>query len=219
MSMTLYHCHDARSMRCLWTLEELGVNYQLVNMEFPPRYRQKGYLEVNPLGTVPALVTDGVTMTESSAIAQYLVEKFAPNDLGLDISDPQYPLYLNWLQRSDATLTFPQTLILRYGFLADEGSKQPRVVSDYTKWFLTRLSCVEEALNGRDYLVADRFTVADICVGYAVFLARKLKLSEHFGPATFAYLERITDRPAFRRVLDKQAELLDRQPELKLLFK
>lgn len=218
MSIILYHCHDARSMRCLWTLEELGIDYQLVNMEFPPRYRHQGYLEINPLGTVPALSVDGVTMTESSAIAQYLVEKYGPCQLGLDISHPDYPLYLNWLQRSDATLTFPQTLILRYGFLADKKHKLPQVVDDYTQWFLSRLKCVEDALQSRDYMVADRFTIADICVGYAVFLARKLKLGEHFGPATQDYLERITNRESFGRVLDKQAELLDRQPELKMLF-
>ncbi len=219
MSITLYHCHDARSMRCLWTLEELGVDYELVNMEFPPRYRQPGYLQINPLGTVPALVTDGITLTESTAIAQYLVEKFGPHSLGLDISHPEYPLYLNWLQRSDATLTFPQTLILRYGFLADDINRQPQVVQDYTRWTLARMSCVEEALSDRDYLVADRFTVADICVGYALYLARKLKLGDQLGPACRSYLARIIDRPAFARVVEKQAELLERQPELKMLFK
>lgn len=219
MSIKLYHCYDARSIRCLWTLEELGVDYELVNMEFPPRYRHEGYLEINPLGTVPALEVDGVTMTESTAIAQYLVEKFGPSPLGLDISHPDYPLYLNWLQRSDATLTFPLTLVLRYDFLADEKTKQPQVVADYSKWFLARLKSVEEALQDRDYLVANRFTVADICVGFAIYFAKKLKLDDKFGPATQAYLERITDRDAFNRVLGKQAELLDRQPELKMLFK
>jgi glutathione S-transferase len=218
MSITLYHCHDARSMRCLWTLEELGVDYNLVNMEFPPRYRHQGYLEINPLGTVPTLITDGVTMTESSAIAQYLVEKYGPSELGLDISHPEYPLYLNWLQRSDATLTFPLALILRYNFWGDQKSKLPQVVDDYTQWFLSRLRCVDDALKDRDYLVADRFTIVDICVGFAIYFARKLKLSKNFGSETQDYLMRITGREAFKRVLAKQAELLERQPELKTLF-
>ena len=57
MSITLYHCYDARSLRPLWTLEELGLTYELVNMEFPPRYKHPDYRDINPLGTVPAIYT------------------------------------------------------------------------------------------------------------------------------------------------------------------
>ncbi len=209
MSITIYHCHNARSMRPLWTLEELGVEYEQVNMEFPPRFRYEGYLDINPLGTVPAMEIDGVTMTESSAMAQYLVEKFGPSDLGLDISHADYPLYLNWLQRSDATLTFPLTLVMRYGMFEKKENRLPKVVADYTQWFLSRLRSVEAALGGREYLVADRFTIADICVGLPLYLAAKLKLDVNFGPHTAAYLERITEREAFKRVCDSQSELKD----------
>ena len=67
MAMKLYHCTDARSFRPLWTLEELGLDYELVNMPFPPRALYPGYLAINPLGTVPTLVDGGLTlMTESS---------------------------------------------------------------------------------------------------------------------------------------------------------
>lgn len=207
MTITLYHCRDARSLRPLWTLEELGIDYNLVNMEFPPRFKHDGYLDINPLGTVPTLIIDGVTMTESTAISLYLVEKFAPADLGLNISHAEYPLYLDWLHRSDTTLTFPQTLILRYGIFEKAARRLPRVVDDYTRWFLSRLRSVEEALTDRDYLVADRFTVVDICVGYALILGRKLNLGEQYGPLTQAYLDRITDRDGFGRAGKKQAAL------------
>ena len=207
MTIKLYHCRDARSMRPLWTLEELGVDYELVNMEFPPRHHHRDYLDVNPLGTVPALSIDGVVMTESSAMAQYLVERFAPTNLALDISHSEYALYLNWLHRSDTTLTFPQTLILRYTMLEKNERRQPQVAADYTQWFLSRMRSVEDALVDREYLVADRFTIADICVGYAIFLGRKLKLDKNFGPRTLAYLDRITDRPGFKNTLEKQAGL------------
>lgn len=207
MLIKLYHCRDARSIRPLWTLEELGVDYELINMEFPPRYRHKDYLDVNPLGTVPALIVDGVTMTESSAMTQYLVEKLAPNDLALDKSHADYPLYLDWLHRSEATLTFPQTLILRYAYFEKDERKQPQVAKDYTQWFLSRLRCVENALLDRDFLVTDRFTIADICVGYALLLARNLKLDSEFGPKTLNYLSRITNRDGYRRTLEKQSGL------------
>jgi len=205
--ITLYHCHDARSLRPLWTLEELGINFKLVNMEFPPRFVYEEYLNINPLGTVPALIIDGITMTESTAISLYLVEKFAPTDLMLNISHADYPLYLDWLHRSDTTLTFPQTLILRYGMFEKAERRLPRVVDDYTRWFLSRLRSVEDALQDRDYLVADRFTIVDICVGYALILGRKLNLGEQYGSLTQAYFDRITDRDGFRQACEKQSVL------------
>lgn len=201
--MKLYHCKDARSLRALWTLEEMGLDYELVNMEFPPRFTQPGYLDINPMGTVPTLVDGTVTLTESSAMCQYLAEKYGPTELGLDVSDPQYGEYLNWLYRSDATLTFPQTLVLRYTRLEPEERRVPQVVADYTQWYYSRLRSVEMALEGRDYLLGDRFTVADIAVGYAVFLGVSLGLDGKYKPNTKAYLARLMARPAFQRARAK----------------
>ena len=69
--MKLYHCADARSLRVLWTLEEMGLDYELVNMPCPPRSAYPGYLDINPLGTVPTLVDGALTMTESTGICHY----------------------------------------------------------------------------------------------------------------------------------------------------
>ena len=68
----LYHCSDARSLRPLWALEELGLEYELINMEFPPRATYPGYLDLNPLGTVPTFTDGELVMTESSGICHYL---------------------------------------------------------------------------------------------------------------------------------------------------
>ena len=205
--MKLYHCHNARSFRALWTLEEMGLDYELVNMAFPPRMTYPGYLEINPLGTVPAF-TDGVlTMTESSGICHYLTEKYGPTELGMDKADPAYGAFLNWLYRSDATLTFPQTIILRYTRLEPEERRLPQAAEDYAIWFLSRMKGTELALEGRDYLCADRFTVADIAVHYALFLGETLGLSERYKPNCLRYLAALKERPAFQRAQEKQKEL------------
>jgi glutathione S-transferase len=117
----LWHCHNSRSLRPLWALEEMGLDYQLVELPFPPRIYQKDYLGVNALGTVPYFV-DGsreheIQMTESTAICHYLVERYQQPSFGISPDHAEYGDYLNWLYQSDATLTFPQTIALRYGFL------------------------------------------------------------------------------------------------------
>jgi len=199
MTITLYHCNQTRSMRPLWALEEMGLAYDLVTMPFPPRVFHKAYKEVNPLGTVPCLIDGDVKMTESAGICQYLADLYGPTPLGLTPKDADYGGYLNWLHRSDATLTFPQTLVLRYTNLEPEERRSPQVAEDYRLWFLGRMRSVEEALADRIYLCADRFTMADICVGYAIHLALTIGIDEVLTPNTASYWRRLTERPAYRR--------------------
>ncbi len=199
MTIKLYHCNQARSMRAVWALEEMGLDYELVVLKFPPRAFHKDYKEINPLGTIPYMIDGDVKMTESSGICQYLADVHGPTPLGLTSQDAEYGDYLNWLHRSDATLTFPQTLILRYKFFEPEGRKQPQVAEDYKKWFLARLRSVEDAMQTRSYLVAERFTMADIAVGYAVHLAISLDMWDDFTPGIQDYFNRLKERPAYQR--------------------
>ena len=202
--MKLYHCKDARSLRPLWTLEEMGLDYELVNMDFPPRFTYEGYLDINPMGTVPTFIDGNSTLTESAGICQYLVEKYGPTDIGMTIDDAEYGEYLNWIHRSDATLTFPQTLVLRYTRLEPEERRIPQVVDDYSQWYLSRLRAVEMALEGKDFLCANRFTIADITVAYALFLGVSLGLSERYKPNCKRYLASMMERPGWKRAQEKQ---------------
>jgi glutathione S-transferase len=200
--MKLYHCKGARSVRPLWTLEEMGLDYELESMPFPPRFLREGYTDLTPIGTVPYFVDGDVEMTESAGISQYLVDTHGPTDLGLKPGDKDYGQYLNWLHRSDATLTFPQTILLRYTQLEPEERRIKQAADDYTQWFFSRLKSVERATADREYLCADRFTIADICVGYALYLADTLGLREGFKPNTEKYYARLAERPAFKRAIE-----------------
>ena len=193
----LYHCVDARSFRALWALEEMGLPYRLHLLPFPPRVRQPGYLDLNPLGTVPLLIDDDVRMTESAAIPQYLAERYGPTPLAIAVGEPDYALWLDWLHRSEATLTFPLTLVLRYGQLEPEERRLPQAADDYAQWFLSRLRHLTRALEDREWLCGGRFTMADLCVGYALLFATTLGLEHRFSPAVAAYWRRLSARPAF----------------------
>jgi glutathione S-transferase len=195
--MKLYHCQGARSLRCVWALEEMGLDYELETLPFPPRLFAKHYKEVNPLGTVPALIDGDVMLTESVGICHYLAEKYGPTPLSVKPGEKDYGLYLNWMFRSDATLTFPLTIVFRYTALEPEERRLPQAAEDYRKWFLGRWSAVETGLEGRDYLCADRFTMADICVGYALYFANTLGVGEAMTPNVAKWWARISGRPAY----------------------
>jgi glutathione S-transferase len=192
----LYHCADARSFRALWTLDEMGLPYRLHLLPFPPRQLRPEFVELNPLGTVPLFIDGIVRMTESAAIPQYLVTRYGPSPLAVSMDESDYALWLDWQHRGEATLTFPQTVILRYSRL-EPADDLERVIGDYTQWFLSRLRHVTRALADREWLCADRFTTADISVGYALLLAENLGLSGKFSPEICAYWNRLTSREAF----------------------
>jgi glutathione S-transferase len=202
--LVLHHCLSARSFRPLWMLEELGVEYELKVLPFPPRVHARDYLEVNPLGTVPALFDGPVRMTESAAICQYLAARFSPGDMDVGIDEPDFGPYLNFLHFGEATLTFPQTLVLRYRHFEPPERRQPQVADDYARWFLARLRPLGSLLTDRDYLCAGRFTAADVSVGYALLLAKHLGLHERFEPAVLRYWQRLAERDGYRRAMQAQ---------------
>jgi len=201
--MKLYHCSNSRSVRPLWTLEELGLDYELTVMPFPPRFAYEEYLDINPLGTVPTFIDGDVVMTESTAICQYLVEKFGPTDLAVSPDEPEYGAYLNWLFRSDATFTFPLAIVLRYTQLEPEEKRNPQVAQDYAIWFHSRIRSVEAALEGKDFLVGNRFTIADIAVGYALQFGDRLGLSDRYKPNCQRYLAQLNERAGYKRSQEK----------------
>ena len=197
----LYHCNAARSFRPLWMLEELGLPYDLKMLPFPPRVFAKDYLAINPLGTIPFMIDGDTRMSESSGICHYLGTRYGPTPLVVNVEEPAYGAFLNWMYFSDATLTFPQTLVLRYTQLEPEERRNPQVATDYAKWFLGRLRAVEAATGKADMLCADRFTAADISVGYALRLAENIGLAKDFGPNVAAYWQRLQARDGFKRAV------------------
>jgi glutathione S-transferase len=196
--MQLYHCARARSFRALWTLEEMGLPYELVQVPFPPRFRHEGYLDLNPMGTVPTFFDGDLRMTESTAIVHYLVTKYGPTDLAVTPDEPAYAAYLNFLIMAEATLTFPQTVYLRYTFLEPEERRLPQAAADYTQWFASRFKAAA-TLMGPEFACADRFTAADISLGYAVKLANAIGIGAAVPAAAQAYWERLRERPAVQR--------------------
>ncbi len=200
----LYHCISARSFRPLWTLEALGLPYKLKVLPFPPRIHDKKFLEINPLGTVPFFVNGSVEMSESAAICQYLCSLSAPNSLNVDIDESDYGSYLNCLHFGEATLTFPQTLVLRYSRFEAKSRRVPQVADDYARWFLARLKTLDAKLLNNSYLCSNRLTAADISVGYALFLAEYLELDKRFTPSVKKYWHHLKTCESFVRAINAE---------------
>lgn len=199
----LYHCESARSFRALWALEELRLPYELVLMPFPPRARFPDYRSLNPLGTVPVMFDGEHRMTESVAICHYLGAKYGPSDLIVGPEEAPFAEYLNFLHMGEATLTFPQTIVLRYTRLEPPERRAVQAADDYRIWFLSRLRAAASMAGGR-YVCADRFTMADISFAYSLLLASSLGLQAEFPTKLTSYWQAMQQRPGFMRA--KHAE-------------
>jgi glutathione S-transferase len=168
-------------------------------------------MALNPLGTIPLMIDGETRMTESSGICHYLGVKYGPTPLMVGVDDPAYGAFLNWMYFSDATLTFPQTLVLRYTQLEPEERRNPQVATDYAKWFLGRLRAVEAAIGKSETLCAGRFTAADIVIGYALRLADNIGLAMDFGPNVAAYWQRLQARDGYKRAVAAEVQAGDEQ--------
>ena len=200
----IYATENSRAIRPIWTAEEMGLEYELIMMPFPPRIFMKEYLDINILGTVPYMIDGNIKMTESVAISQYFVEKYGPTVLQVAPDEEDYPNYLNWLYHSDATLTFPQTVVLRYKF--QEPGVADAAVEGYSRWFVSRLKLLEQSLENKEYLCSERFTLADICVSYAINLAEALGIKQALKPNIKRWSENLFSRPAFIKSKDYKYE-------------
>jgi glutathione S-transferase len=199
----LYTCARSRGLRATWAAEEAGVDIDLRILPFPPRHLAPEFMELNPLGTVPLLVDGDAQLTESCAIAHYLATRDGYTQLAIAPGEPDYAAYCDYTYHADATITFPQTVYMRFAiFEKDKGLAEAGHA--YAKWFHKRLVKVEQRLADREFLCADRFTVADICVGYALILAESVGLDDGVPESLKDYRARLTARPAYQRAFARE---------------
>lgn len=195
--MILYHCRDGRSFRPLWAIEELGLACELRILPFPPRLAAPEYLEENPLGTVPLLIDGATRMRESAMIGHYLAVK-ADSDLAVAPDEKDYGRYLDALAYGETTLTWPQAVALLYGTFPPEAERLPRVVEDMKIRLGILFADLGGLLGDREWIAADRFTMADISIGYAIKLSGYIGLSEPLDDRVAKYFERLSTRAGYR---------------------
>ena len=195
MTIQLFHNPQSRAVMMHWLLEELGIPYELVPVAYDDgSMRTPEFLEVSPLGKIPALRDGDVTVSDTVAIALYLADKYkTPNDLAPAIDDPRRGEYLRWLL-FQATSVEPAMIQAGAGF---DTKRQQAGWGDVD----TVVDALEARLAKADpWLLGDQFTAADLVLGGATSWAMQWNLFPK-RPAMEAYVARLMQRPAAQRVL------------------
>ncbi len=211
--ITLHHCPQTRSMRSLWLLHELGVEFQIVQHAFDKSLRDPGYLSLSPAGRVPALEIEGERMFETGAITEYLCERFSPDGLGRSPGNPDRMAWLVWLHFAETLSQHTAALTQQHVALREDHMRSPIVMKLEAARVGKCYDAIEARLStpveNRDYLLTSGFSAADVSVGQAVYMSRYfVTLDQH--PAGAQWFERLRDRPAFQKSLPGEERLYQR---------
>ncbi len=197
--IVVHHLNESRSQRVLWLLEELGLPYEIVQhaRDAVTRLAPPALKAVHALGKSPVLEVDGRVLIESGAIVDYLIRRHGGGALQPVAASPDFDEYQQWLHYAEGSAMLPLLLKLYVGRLGDAGAPlKPRIDSELAN----HLGFVDRALQGREWLVANTFSGADVQMSFVAEAARGLRASY---PAMDAWVRRFQQRPAYRRALER----------------
>ncbi|MFN3202378.1 MAG: glutathione S-transferase family protein [Bradymonadia bacterium] len=194
---TVYGSGPSRSSRVVWALEELGQPYTIEHVDFySGGHRKPAFLAVNPNGKVPALTDGDLSLFESAAILTYLGEQHPESGFVPEAGSPEKGLYLQWSTFVVTELEQPLWLKAKHTFALPEALRVPEVIPTAEKEYRRVEKVLARGLEGREYLVGDRFTFADVLAGHTLAWAMKagfpIEVSE-----LLEYAQRLWSRPAF----------------------
>jgi len=192
--MKLYGFPPTRSIRALWTLRELDVAFEFVNVDLMKgEHRRPEFLTINPAGKLPVLVDGDFLLTESVAIVLYLADKYPEKGL-LPAPARSRAEAHRWLLFTVTELEQPLWRISRHTALYPKDKRLAAEISLARQDFLDMGAVMEKHMAGRKYLVGETVTVADFVAAYTLDWANEVKLLEGL-PLLRAYMERMYARP------------------------
>ena len=200
MALKLFHCHEARSMRSLWLINELKLDVEVVLFSFGRALRSDDYLSRHPLGRVPCLEDGELTLFESGAIAEYLCETYDKGVLWRAPGDKERPEWLQWIHYAETMAVHAASLTQQAIAISDPALRSPTVQKLETRRLEKAIEVLENQLTDRDYLLASGFSAADVGVGYSLHVGRLFTDIEAF-PHVAAYYQRLSSREAFKQSL------------------
>jgi len=192
--MKVYGQAPTRALRVHWLLNALGLEYEEVPVNLMAGDHLKPeFLKINPAGKLPALVDGDRILTESSAIQLYLAEKFPQAGLIPKSLEERAQMY-QWIFFLVTEIEQPLWRIARNTSLYPDAERQPSDIKIATRECKAMVAVLEKHMQGRQYLVGDQLSVADMNAAYTLDWANEAKMLDQ-APALRQFLQRMYDRP------------------------
>ena len=201
MPIRVHHLNESRSQRILWMLEELALAYEIVPYQRDPttRLAPPELKNIHPLGKSPVIEDNGRVIAESGAILDYLARWHGSGAFAVRPDAEEWPTYLHWMHYAEGSAMLPLMLHLYAMRLGEAGAPvQPRIDSEIAN----HLGYIDASLRGRDYLIGNSFTAADVQISFVLEVARAFGKLAPYANAS-AYLDRMHARPAYKRGIER----------------
>ena len=199
--LVVHHLNDSRSQRVLWLLEELGQAYEIKHYQrdATTRLAPPELLAIHPLGKSPVITDQGRTIHESGAIVDYILRRYGGGKLRPDATSADYEEHQQWLHYAEGSAMLPFLLKLYVSRLGEAGAPlSPRIESELAN----HLGFVERSLAGKEWLVGNALTGADVMMSFVGEIAAARTTRANY-PNVEAWVKRFQARPAYLRALER----------------
>lgn len=201
--IVLHHLNNSRSQRILWLLEELGLKYEIKLYDRDPKtmLAPASLREVHPLGKSPVITDDALTLAESGAIIEYLVERYGEGKLAptlCTVERLRYKYWLHYAEGSAMPLLVMKLIFDNFG-LGDSGASREFIAPQIKLHF----DYIESELGKNTWFVGEEFTAADVQMSFPVEAVAAQVGLDASRPKLMSFLDRIHARPAYQRALER----------------
>lgn len=201
--LTLYGTPKTRSTRVLWALEEAGVDYEFIHVDLTAgEGRASWFLQLNPCGKVPTLVDGELCLFESSAICNYIAEKFPAANLIPEVGTPERARYYQWCAFVISELEQPLWTLAKHSFVFPQQRRVPAIFESAHWEFARQCQILEQALAERNTILESGFSMADILITHTLNWAQSGEIQ--LAPNLLSYAEQNRKRPAYVRALKQK---------------
>ena len=200
--LILHFSSNSRAQRVLWLLEELKLKYNLNKIKFhPSELKSDEHRKRHPLGRVPVLEDEEITIYESGAIVEYLIARHSNGELKPEVSNPAFPNYLQWFHYCEGMIMPPMNTIVVHTLILPEERRNEEVLRQAKNLLTKALLPVNQLLEKNKYLI-DKFSGVDFMLGHSLYMSNKLKCVSDEMINIKNYLNLINEREAFQKAIN-----------------
>ena len=201
--LTLHFCSNSRAQRVLWLLEELKLDYKLNKIKFhPSELKSEEHKKRHPLGRVPVLEDNDITLFESGAIIDYLIEKYDESGLKPSIENKLFPTYLQWYHYCEGMVMPPMNSIVVHTLILPVDRRDPEVLRQAKNLLTKSIIPINELLSENTFLIGQNISGVDFMLGHSLYMANKLNCVNEDMTNIHEYLKLINNLDSFQKAIN-----------------
>ena len=201
--LTLHFCSNSRAQRVLWLLEELKLSYNLNKIKFhPSELKSDEHRKRHPLGRVPVLEDDDITIFESGAIIDYIIEKYDNRNLKPSVESRNFPNYLQWYHYCEGMVMPPMNTVVVHTLILPEDRRDPEVLRQAKNLLTKSIMPVNQLLTENKFLIGDKISGVDFMLGHSLYMADKLRCINEDMSSIHRYVKLINSLETFQKAIN-----------------